>query len=51
MKKVREFNEIPKQQIIRAIQNNMSDAEGTQDYLETLNRDELKTLLTNFILK
>ena len=51
MKKVREFNEIPKQQIIRSIQKNMSDSKGTDDYLETLSRDELKTLLIKFILK
>ena len=39
------FNQITKEQLIKSVQNNMKDAEGTNEYLESLSKDELRTLL------
>ena len=44
------FNEITKTQIIKTVQNNMTDSEGTQDYLESLTKDELRTLLCQLVV-
>jgi hypothetical protein len=49
MKNVRSWSELPKAQIIKTIQKHMQDSKGTAFYLETLNKDELKTLLLNLI--
>ena len=47
---MKNFNEYTKEQIIKSVQNNMTDSEGTQDYLESLTKDELRTLLIQFIV-
>ena len=41
------FNEVSTEQLIKAVKNLMSDSTDTQDYLETLDRDELRTLICN----
>lgn len=46
---MKNWNKINKEQIIKTIQRNMSDSKGTQDYLETLTKDELRTLLIQLI--
>ena len=48
--KMKNFNEYTKAQVIKSVQNNMTDSEGTQDYLESLTKDELRTLLIQFIV-
>ena len=48
---MKNFNDYTKTQIIKSVQNNMTDSEGTQDYLESLTKDELRTLLVNLICK
>jgi len=48
--KMKNFNEYTKEQVIKSVQNNMTDSEGTQDYLESLTKDELRTLLIQFIV-
>jgi hypothetical protein len=47
---MKNFNEYTKQEIIKSVQNNMNDSEGTQDYLESLTKDELRTLLIQFVV-
>ena len=47
---MKKFNEIPKEQIIKTIQKNMFDAKDTKEYLMTLTKDELRTLLIQFIV-
>lgn len=47
---MKNFNEYTKEQVIKSVQNNMTDSEGTQDYLESLTKDELRTLLIQFIV-
>ena len=47
---MKSFNEITKEQVIKSVQNNMTDSEGTQDYLESLTKDELRTLLCQLIV-
>jgi len=47
---MRDFNEYTKEQVIKSVQKNMTDSEGTQDYLESLTKDELRTLLIQFIV-
>lgn len=46
---MKNWNEIPKEQIIKAIQHHLSDSAGTKDYLETLTKDELRTTLIQLI--
>ena len=47
---MKSFNEITKEQVIKSVQKNMTDSEGTQDYLESLTKDELRTLLIQLIV-
>ena len=44
------FNQITKEQLIKSVQNNMKDAEGTNEYLESLSKDELRTLLCQLLV-
>ena len=41
---------IPKERIIRTIQSYMTDPQDTEYYLETLSKDELRTILIQFIV-
>jgi hypothetical protein len=45
------FNKISKEQIVKSVQRNMTDSEGTTDYLMSLSKDELRTLLIQFLCK
>ena len=47
---MKKFNEIPKEQIIKTIQKNMFDSKDTKEYLMSLTKDELRTLLIQFII-
>jgi len=47
---MKDFNEITKEQIIKSVQKNMTDSEGTQDYLESLTKDQLRTLLVQLVV-
>tara|TARA_R110000803_G_scaffold31427_2_gene70107 strand:- start:328 stop:468 length:141 start_codon:yes stop_codon:yes gene_type:complete len=42
---MRTFEQTTKQQLIKAAQSLMSDSTDTQDYLNSLNKDELATLI------
>ena len=44
------FNKITKEQLIKTVQNNMKDAEGTNQYLNSLTKDELRTLLCQLVV-
>jgi len=41
------FEQVTTKQLIKTAQSLMTDPTGTQDYLETLSRDELRTLICN----
>lgn len=47
---MKNFNDITKEQVIKSVQYNMTDSEGTQDYLESLTKDELRTLLIQLVV-
>jgi hypothetical protein len=44
------FNQITKEQLIKSVQDNMKDAEGTTEYLQSLTKDELRTLLCQLVV-
>lgn len=44
------FNEITKEQLIKSVQKNMKDAEGTNEYLQSLTKDELRTILCQLVV-
>ena len=46
---MKNWNEISKEQVIKTIQSNITDSKGTQGYLETLTKNELRTLLIQLI--
>jgi len=39
------FEQTTTEQLIRAVKSLMTDSTGTQDYLSTLSKDELRTLI------
>lgn len=47
---MKNFNQYTKSEVIKSVQNNMTDSEGTQDYLESLTKDELRTLLIQLVV-
>jgi len=47
---MKNFNEYTKEQVIKSVQRNMTDSEGTQEYLESLTKDELRTLLIQLVV-
>jgi hypothetical protein len=47
---MKNFNEYTKEQVIKSVQKNMTDSEGTQDYLESLTKDDLRTLLIHLVV-
>jgi uncharacterized protein YlbG (UPF0298 family) len=44
------FNKITKEELIKTVQNNMKDAKGTNEYLQSLTKDELRTLLCQLVV-
>ena len=41
------FNQTTTEQLIKAVQSLMTDATDTQDYLSSLDRDDLRNLICN----
>jgi hypothetical protein len=46
---MKKFEDYTKEQIIKSVQNNMSDSEGTKEYLESLTKDQLRTILIQLL--
>jgi hypothetical protein len=47
---MKNFNEITKKQLIKTVQNNMKDSTDTNEYLESLTKDELRTLICQLVV-